>query len=523
MTDYPRPERTLRELIADRAAQTPRDIFAVFEEREISYGELADQVAGLASGLLGHGLKPGDRVAVMMANHPDHIVTFLALASLGCVWIPVNVHLRGPSLEYILGRSQPRAVIIDEVYWETVESLLPHEFPQTVILRQASKTQTQSCLDFAELINTGATHLPGEPKLNDLRCISFTSGTTGPPKGVLMTERMLQVCAIGAGLAASVQPGDVFLVWEPLYHNSGAQICILALQCPVKLIMTPRFSASNFWSQIKRHHVTKIHYLGGIVDILLKQSARSEEAAHQAGIAFGGGCHREKWSLFEQRFGVKIQECYGLTEASGFSTINTSGKIGSIGKPLPYFEVQIIDEAGRLVSPNEKGEIIIHEKEPGLITQGYLDNPEATAEALKDGCLHTGDLGSYDDDGDFFYLGRIKDSIRRRGENISAWEVERVLNRHPDVQESAVIGVAADIGEQELKAFIKLRDGSTLSPLELVKWCEPSLPYYQIPRFIEFIDSFEKTPTERIRKENLPADSTATWDLEKSGYQPQRR
>ena len=337
-----------------------------------------------------------------------------------------------------------------------------------------------------------------------------------------MTEKMLQFCSIGAGLAASAKPGDVFLVWEPFYHNSGAQVCILALQCQVKLILIPRFSASAFWTQVARHKVTKIHYLGGIIDILLKQPKRPEETNHQARIAFGGGCHKEKWPSFEQRFNLKIQECYGLTEASGFSTLNTTGKIGSIGKPLPYFEVRVIDEKGRPLGPHEKGQIRIKGKEPGIITAGYLNNPQATDSALKDGCLLTGDLGSYDQDGDFFYLGRIKDSIRRRGENVSAWEVERVLNGHPQIQESAVIGVNAEIGEQEIKAFVKLANGSRLTPLELIKWCEPYLPYYQVPRFIEFVESFEKTPTERIRKETLSKDTSRAWDLEKSGHRLKR-
>jgi crotonobetaine/carnitine-CoA ligase len=150
--------------------------------------------------------------------------------------------------------------------------------------------------------------------------------------------------------------------------------------------------------------------------------------------------------------------------------------------------------------------------------KGYLENPQATAAALRDGWLHTGDLGRYDEEGDFFYVGRKTDSIRHRGENISAWEVERVLNSHPAIQESAVIGVKADIGEQELKAFVKRAAGALLEPLDLIKWCEPRMPRYQIPRYIVFVETFEKTPTQRIRKEALSTDTTNCWDLERSGY-----
>ena len=191
-----------------------------------------------------------------------------------------------------------------------------------------------------------------------------------------------------------------------------------------------------------------MHYLGGVIDILLKYPANPNDKDHSIQLAFGGGCSLSGWRAFENRFGVKIQEVYGLTEASGFSTINKSGKIGSIGKPYPYFEVKIVDDEGKPLEPGQIGEIVIREKEPGLITQGYLENPEATAKALRGGWLYTGDLGCYDEEGDFYYKGRKKDSIRRRGENISAWEVERVLNSHPKIQESAVMGVDADVGEQ---------------------------------------------------------------------------
>ncbi|HSB07165.1 MAG TPA: AMP-binding protein, partial [Thermodesulfobacteriota bacterium] len=360
------------------------------------------------------------------------------------------------------------------------------------------------------------------PTLDEIRSISFTSGTTGEPKGVLLTERMLMTFARGAAIASEVSPGDVFLLWEPLYHNSGVQMCILALMEEVKLAMVPKFSASRFWDQIRKYQVTKMHYLGGIIDILLKYPAHPNDTDHNIQLAFGGGCSKSGWRPFENRFGVRIQEVYGLTEASGFSTINRSKKVGSIGRAYPYFEIKIVGDEGKYLGPGQIGEIVIWEKEPGLITRGYLENPEATAEALREGWLYTGDLGCYDEEGDLYYKGRKKDSIRRRGENISAWEVERVLNSHPKIEESAVIGVDADVGEQELKAFIKCAEGGLLDPLEVIQWCESLLPYYQIPRYVAFVDSFERTPTERIRKENLPKDTAKCWDLESSGYRINR-
>jgi crotonobetaine/carnitine-CoA ligase len=225
---------------------------------------------------------------------------------------------------------------------------------------------------------------------------------------------------------------------------------------------------------------------------------------------------------FQQRFGVEIREVYGMTEASCFTTLNRSGKRGSIGKPYPHFEIRIVDDSGRSVDAGQSGELAVRAKEPGLIVQGYLENSAGSGAEYRDGWLYTGDLAYRDADGDCYYVGRKKDSFRHRGENISAWEVEHVINAHPDVQESAVVGVAAEVGEQDLKVFIKRAAGAFLDPLDVIKWCEPRMPYFQIPRYIAFVDDFTKTPTERIAKDLLSRDPTDCWDLEQSGYRVRR-
>jgi len=519
-------KRTIRELLEYRVQHTPDFIFGIHEDWEISFSTLQACVNRLGNGLAEVGVTSGQHVAVMLGNHPDHIFTIFALAELGAVWVPVNVNLRGPSLDFVFEKSGPSTVIVEGEFWNRLEPILVDKNVKTVIVRNArnivSPSDRMKVLHFSEVTEGEAIPLVTHPTLDEIRCISFTSGTTGEPKGVMLTERMLMTFARGAALASEVSQGDIFLLWEPLYHNSGVQMCILALMEQVHLAIVPKFSASRFWDQIKKYRVTKMHYLGGIIDILLKYPTHPNDKDHSIQLAFGGGCSRSGWRVFENRFCVKIQEVYGLTEASGFSTINKSGKIGSIGKPYPYFEVKIVDDEGKPLGTGQIGEIVIREKEPGLITQGYLENPEATANALRGGWLYTGDLGFYDEEGDFYYQGRKKDSIRRRGENISAWEVERVLNSHPKIQESTVIGVDADVGEQELKAFIKCAVGANLEPLEIIKWCESLLPYYQIPRYVTFVDSFEKTPTERIRKENLSKDTSDCWDFESSGYRIER-
>ena len=512
--------RTIREMLEYRAQRSPDFVFGIYENWEFSFETLEFRVNRLANGLAEVGIAPGQRVAVMLANHPDHIFTFFALAKLGAIWVPVNTKLRGPSLEFILEQSSPGALILDVGFWNQAEPILASKQIDTLIVRNSiTGLKGVKALDFCSVAQGDAAPPPTSPTIDETRSIFFTSGATGPPKGALLTERMLTTCAIGARMASDARPGDVFLLWEPIYHTAGAQMCVLALMEPVRLAIVPRFSASRFWDQVRKYQVTKLHYLGGVLEILLKQSPSSTDRDHSVRIAFGAGCTRRTWRVFEQRFGVRIREVYGMTEASCFTTLNQSGKIGSIGKPYPYFEVQIVDDTGKPLRVGQIGEIVVREKEPGLIMQGYLENSEATGAELRDGWLHTGDIGYCDDEGDFYYMGRKRDSFRRRGENISAWEVERILNSHPDIQESAVIGVDADVGEQELKVFIQCVSEATLKPLDLIKWCEPRMPYYQIPRYIAFVDSFEKTPTERIRKDNLSREITDCWDAASAGYQ----
>jgi crotonobetaine/carnitine-CoA ligase len=512
-------KKTIAELLQIRARQTPDDVFGIHADGEITFRILESRVNRLASGLAELGVAAGQRVAVILANHPDHIFTFFALAKLGAVWVPINTNLRGAALEFILEQSASRTVIVDSQFWHHLKSISAvKKFEIVVIRNPGTPAESKDGLDFAVVAGGDGDTVRSAATVDEVRAIFFTSGTTGPPKGAPLTEKMLATCAAAAGRAADVRPGDVFLLWEPVYHTSGAQMCVLALIEPVRLAIVPRFSASRFWDQIRNFQVTKLHYLGGILDILLKQPPGPHDREHSVQIAFGAGCHKGTWKDFEQRFGVKIREVYGMTEASCFTTLNRSGKVGSIGKPYPYFELRIVDDNGQPVAAGQTGEICVREKERGLIVPGYLGNSEGTGAELRDGWLYTGDLACCDAEGDYYYLGRKKDSFRRRGENISAWEVEHIINAHPDIQESAVVGVAADVGEQDLKVFIKCARDNALDPLDFIKWCEPRMPYYQIPRYIAFVGGFAKTPTQRILKDTLSRDTQDCWDLEASGY-----
>ena len=434
----------------------------------------------------------------MLPNHPLHAATVFAIRKLGAVWVPINVHLKGASLRFILGHCRPRAIAADDAYRDALVSAL--EGRNAVIL-------WRDALESA-LADPAADAPPQPSHAEDLAAIMYTSGTTGVPKGVLVTDKMLLTCARGAAFAADVRDGDVMLMWEAMGHIGGAQILFIPLLHDVKIALLERFSASQFWSQARRYQTTQIHYLGGVLQILMKQPPAGDDSDNPVRVAWGGGCTSEIWRAFEERFGVVIREVYGMTESSSLTTVNTARRVGSVGTPLPYFDVRIAEGTG---------EILVRGREPGLITDGYFRNPEATKEALPgDGWLHTGDLGAVDGDGFFSFRGRIKDSVRRRGENVSAWEVERVVNEHPDVLESALVGVPSEIGEEDLKLFVRLKPDRATDPRDLVRWCESRMAYFAVPRYIAFVNEFEKTASERIKKGALSRSTDDCWDRDAS-------
>jgi crotonobetaine/carnitine-CoA ligase len=340
----------------------------------------------------------------------------------------------------------------------------------------------------------------------------YTSGTTGRPKGVLVSHRMLRLSGEAVALVSAAQGGDVMFMWEPLYHIGGAQMIVLPLIRDVTLTLVEHFSASRFWSQVRAESASHIHFLGGILQILLKQPPSELDRHHGVRIAWGGGCPREIWLPFQERFGTQIRECYGMTECSSITTYNDNGVVGSVGRPAPWFEVELIGPTGAPVAQGERGEIVVRTSLPGAITRGYLANPEATARALRGDAFHTGDLGSFDADRNMYFHGRMTDNVRVRGENVSAMEVEQIAAKHPAIEDCAMIGVAAEVGEQEIKLFVKRKAGEALDAAELSAWLGERLAPYQNPRYIVMVGDFERTASQRIMKHKLAAYPAAAWD-----------
>jgi len=494
------------------AAVVPEHVVLRDAAGELTYAQLNSRVNRAAHGLMSAGVRKGHHVAVMLGHTLDHVVTFFALMKLGAVQLPINVHLRGDGLAYILEHGTPRFMIAETTYEEALHDIVGAKPDLCMIWREGADIGA-----LAAVYSNADNSNPRVPLSDsDVRGILYTSGTTGAPKGVLMTDRMYRAAALGSIWIGDIGPGSVLHFWDPIYHVFGSEVLVLSLMVPTTLLLVPRFSASRLWDEARRGGATHVHFVGGVLPLLLKQPPSPHDRDHGVRVAWGGGCPAEIWRAFEHRFGIRIREGYGMTETSSFSTINTEEYSGSIGRAVAYFDVEVVDDAGQPAACGEPGEIRVRGRELGVLVAAYHRNPEATAATLRGGWLYTGDIGHTDVEGRFFFHGRKKDSLRRRGENISAWEVEHVIDKHPLVEQCALIGVKNEMGDEDLKLFVKSRSPELTAP-DLLAWCAPRMAAFQIPRFVAFVDEFRVTPTQRIQKQFLSRSLEDCWDSEKPG------
>jgi carnitine-CoA ligase len=469
----------------------------------------------------------------MMVNSVENIDVWFAMCKSGIVEVPINTANRGYLLQYIIDQSESRALVVDEEFADRVAAVadqLPR-LEHVVVNRTSIGTlgvEFPSRIAVHDLADLYVDAAPPRPDLmpSSTAVILYTSGTTGPSKGVVLPHAMNLTAARHTVWLSRYTSDDRLYTVFPLFHINAKYTSVMAaMAADAELIMDARFSASGFFDTCREREITAFNYQGALLTMLMKQPERPDDADNPVRVAFGAPAPVEIWRAFEERFGLRLVEVYGMTETAT-SLMNTMDdtRLGSVGKPVAHFQVEIHDENDRPCPPGVPGEIVVRPNFPDVMIREYFGMPEASLAAFRNLWFHTGDRGRTDEDGYFYFIDRMKDAIRRRGENISSFEVERVVNTHDAVLESAAFGVPSELSEEEVMIAVVVKPDHDLDPVDLLDHCQEQMAYFAVPRYVRFVDELPKTPSQRIQKYKLRDEGATddTWDREAHGYEVRR-
>ena len=486
-----------------------------FGEQRISFRAAHERSDRLARVLGDHGVERGDRVAVMLENGPDYPIAWFAIAKAGALMVPVNVQYRDADLRHVLDHSGARVVLTRSDHVELVHRARSGDGDplRVLVLGDVDGPSGAAGID-GELEGVGPLEPPGlappDPEQHDLLNLQYTSGTTGFPKACMLTHGYWLRLGELAAEVLDLTDADVILTAQPFSYMDPQWNTVVGLVCGAPLVILPRFSASTFWDSVREHGVTFFYCLGTMPLFLLKQPGTPADRDHRVRMVACSGIVPHLHAELERRWGVPWREAYGMTETGvdlyvPVEATQTLGT-GAMGRPVPTKQVRVIDPSiGAEVPRGGTGELTVR-GEPMML--GYWNDPEATADTIRDGWLHTGDLVHEDEHGYYHLVGRLKDMIRRSGENVAAAEVEAVLADHPAVLAVAVVPVPDEDRGEEVKAFVQLRPGHVPgrdTAVDVVDHAAHRLARFKVPRFVEFVDEFPMTPSERIAKHELLA------------------
>jgi crotonobetaine/carnitine-CoA ligase len=516
-------------LVTALRAQAERRGGAVFchfaEGRSHSFQDVERASNAFASGLAQRGIGPGDRVMMVAANSFEFVVAFFGVQKRRAVFVPINTELRGSLLEHQIRDASPKLIITDR---DLTTGLSLQDLPRCglVSLREGVPPLGAGTVErFVDLCVAGDSSALLRPAAHDIGLILYTSGTTGPSKGVLVPQTHAYLFGIQQARALDVAEGDRFLIALPMFHVNALLMSLGAcLLSGASAYILARFSASRWIEDVRNAHATVTNMLGVMAEFVLQHPPTSDDRTHQLTRVLAVPVSAQWANRFQDRFGVQLVQTYGMTECNmiAFSRRDEEPIPGCVGPVSEeYFEVSIVDpESDRTLGADDVGEIVVRPRVPFGVMQGYLNRPDVTLRAWRNLWFHTGDAGKIDPRGRLHFVDRMGDVIRRRGENISAFEIEQVLNAHPEVVECAVLGVKVEGagGEHEVCTYLVLRTES-FDPEPFIDWCVSRLPRYAVPRFLCVVPQIEKTPTGKMRKQDLRnlGVTPEMWDREKAG------
>ena len=524
-TTPPREESVLRYLLAHQAATRPDAPFIrTLDGGAISYGAFTESVRFAAAALHGLGVRQGDTVTVWLPNGVDMLRAWFAINWLGAIYVPINTAYRGGVLRHVLENAASQVLVTCADLTPRLADLETLSALRTVVEFGDSGT----ALPGIRRVDASALAQPGEPPALerpiepwDPQCIIFTSGTTGPSKGVLSSYTQLWETS-GERSFYMLAPDDCVLVCGPLFHIAGTIPTYGMLQRG-GIIAFADFSTDRFWDDVRTVGATFTILLGVMCDFLWKRPPSPDDRNHTLRKAMMIPMP-ENAAPFAERFGLTYWTMYNMTELNLPLMSEPNPTVaGSCGKMRGGTQLRLVDEADREVPPGAIGELLVRSESPWRLNSGYFGNPQATAQAWRNGWFHTGDAMRRDADGNYFFADRMKDAIRRRGENISSFEVEVEILAHPAVRECAVVAVPA-ASEDDVLAVVSCVPGGAIDPAELLEFLRPRLAHFMLPRYVRVLGEMPRTPTQKVEKYRLREQGVTpdTWDREASGIKIQR-
>ncbi|MFO7557721.1 MAG: AMP-binding protein [Desulfobacterales bacterium] len=514
------------ELLEERARQVSNKSFLLYKDEAITYKQMDQNANRVANFLLENGGGQGKGIGIYMRNSPRYIDTFIGAQKIGMYVVTINPELKGEGLLYIINHSDIDFLLLDA---ELIDAYSPvagqlenvkHVIVNDVETEAEGINLPDSMLKFSRAYGLSTEN----PKIgynpDDMCLIIYTSGTTGPPKGVVYRYRRSTVKRLSLIAYMLLKENDVYYTCLALCHGN-ALLMTLTMTMAIKgtIALSRKFSASRFWEDIRHYHVTLFNTIGSIIPILMKQPKKDTDSKNNVRFVLSAACPAEMWEAFENRFGVTLYEGYGAVDGGGKGILNLgTAPVGSLGKPSGALgkNLRIIDENGLDTPVGVPGELIFKMEDRKSHVE-YYKNKDASKEKVRDGWLYTGDLVRKDSEGYLYFVGRNTESMRKGGENVSAYEVEHVIMKHPAVEEVAVYAVPSEMAEDEIMAAITVVTGKKLLPEELNAFLSDKLAKYAIPRFIRIVDEFPKTNSHRIIKGELEKAGVTedTWDSSK--------
>ncbi len=515
---YPQHNQTPVSVLQTRASLQPAKEMLLFQGRSYSYADVVSATRQCAGVLHARGVGAGDRVGVMSANHPTCVFTLLALASMGAIYVPVNPDYGVPETQYVLAHAQVCGVICSPAALETVrQSIAGTPGTPWLLLNEPAADQPDAPPDILAALMRDATPFESNMGTPGDTCVFiYTSGTTGFPKGVMHAQKSLVLAGEGFVARMYLQADDRLLCVLPMFHVNAIFYSLAGcLAAGATLILEPRFSASTFWKTVSDTGATEVNTIAAASAILMRRPRSEFVPGHALQKIYGAPFDSEVYRVFNDEFKVPVLiEGYGMSEVPGALNNPFLGprKVLCMGAPslhpdpaVKLADLKVVDDDGRELPVGQTGELTVHTP---LVMQGYYRDEAQTRAAFRGEWFLTGDLAWKDEDGYFWFVARKKDIIRKRGENISGAELDRVIGNHPAVLEAAAIAVPSDLGEDDILVAVLLQPGKTARHEDIADWCRLHLAAIKAPRYVVFVDALPHTPTNRVAKYKMKADAS---------------